>query len=326
MNSTIAHFGALQHAAHQSAAPSLHETYFLDVPRAPSAKALSVVRFDGVEAIGEARRFAITLTHPLPDLPRTDYLNRSAAFTIQPPGLPGLATPNSAGRKIQGVVTGFNQLASNRDQTTYEVILESRLALLRNTPKCRFLLNLSFPKIIEQILREHGFDAIQASFDFKLYRQYEQREFVMQWHESDLAFITRLCRRSGIWFVQEEGEHCEVVRFGDDLTHYRRKPGLTIPFRAKGGLTNTGAESIESIETRHADDSRTTVGARLQLPCRAAAGRRRERHPGRRHHLRADVRMGFATPDEKRSRRSPKRNCGARRRWLNRSSIAVRGM
>ena len=249
MNSTIAHLGALQHAAHQSAAPSLHETYFLEVPRAPSAKALSVVRFDGVEAIGEARRFAITLTHPLPDLPRTDYLNRSAAFTIQPPGLPGLATLNSAGRKIQGVITGFNQLASNRDQTTYEVILESRLALLRNTPKCRFFLNLSFPKIIEQILREHGFDAIQARFDFKLYRQYEQREFVMQWHESDLAFITRLCRRSGIWFVQEEGEHCEVVRFGDDLTHYRRKPGLTIPFRAKGGLTNTGAESIESLET-----------------------------------------------------------------------------
>ncbi len=116
-----------------------------------------------------------------------------------------MATPNSAGRKIQGVVTGFNQLASNRDQTTYEVILESRLALLRNTPKCRFFLNLSFPKIIEQILREHGFDAIQARFDFKLYRQYEQRGFVMQWHESDLAFITRLCRRSGIWFVQEEG-------------------------------------------------------------------------------------------------------------------------
>ena len=83
--------------------------------------------------------------------------------------MPGLATLNSAGRKIQGVITGFNQLASNRDQTTYEVILESRLALLRNTPKCRFFLNLSFPKIIETRFWRHGFDAIQARFDFKLY-------------------------------------------------------------------------------------------------------------------------------------------------------------
>jgi type VI secretion system secreted protein VgrG len=249
VGSTTEHSGALRHAAHQSAFPSLHEVYILDVPRAASAKDISVVRFTGIEAIGEARRFAITLTHPLADLPRSDYLNRPASFTIQPPTPPGLPAPIGAGRKIQGVITAFNQLASNRDQTTYEVVLESRLALLRNTPTCRFFLNQSFPQIIAQILREHGFDAIQARFDFRLYRQYEPREFVMQWHESDLAFITRLCRRSGIWFVQEEGEHCEVVRFGDDLTHYRRKPGLTVPFHAHAGLTNTGTESIQSIET-----------------------------------------------------------------------------
>lgn len=205
--------------------------------------------FTGVEAIGEARRFAITLTHSLANLPRGDYLNRPAAFTIQPPRLPGGFVSTGTRRKIQGVITAFSQLASNRDQTTYEIVLESRLALLRNTPKCRFFLNLSFPSIIEQILREHGFDAIRARFDFRLYRQYEPREFVMQWHESDLAFMTRLCRRAGIWFVQEEGEHCEVVRFGDDLTHYRRKPGLSVPFHAQAGLANAGAESIESIET-----------------------------------------------------------------------------
>ncbi len=58
---------------------------------------------------------------------------------------------------MQGVITGFAQLASSREETTYEVVLESRLALLRNAPKCRFFLDKSFPEIIEQILREHGF-------------------------------------------------------------------------------------------------------------------------------------------------------------------------
>lgn len=180
------------------------QQYRLDMPHTGSAELADIFSFEGERAIGEATRYQISFTHPQADLSRSDYLNKPAALVIQPPFNPATMLKPEPDRRIQGIVTGFSLRSSSGDQTTYEVVLESRLALLRNAPKCRFFLEQSFPDIIELILREHGFDRLRASFEFSLYRIYRKRSFVMQWGEDDLSFITRLCRRSGIWFVSEE--------------------------------------------------------------------------------------------------------------------------
>ncbi len=225
-----------------------HWHYRLDMPQTRSADLADIVEFEGERAIGESSRYVIRFTHPQPDLSHTDYLNRPATLVIQTPFNPLTMLTPEPERRVQGVLTGFSHRGSNRDETTYEVVLESRLSLLRNVPKCRFFLNQSFPETIEQILHEHGFDRIHGSFEFNLYRKYRQRDFVMQWNEDDLSFITRLCRRSGIWFVCEEGKRCENVRFGDDFTHYRRDLGLEVSYREYGGLESSGAESVNSLE------------------------------------------------------------------------------
>ena len=225
-----------------------HWRYRLDMPQTRSADLADILEFEGERAIGESSRYVIRFTHPQPDLSHTDYLNRPATLVIQTPFNPLAMAKPEPERRVQGVLTGFSHRGSNRDETTYEVVLESRLSLLRNVPKCRFFLNQSFPETIEQILREHGFDRIHGGFEFNLYREYRKRDFVMQWNEDDLSFITRLCRRSGIWFVCEEGKRCENVRFGDDFTHYRRDLRLEVPYRAYSGLESSGAESVNSLK------------------------------------------------------------------------------
>ncbi|CAN7296138.1 type VI secretion system tip protein VgrG [Caballeronia sp. LjRoot29] len=225
-----------------------HWHYRLDMPQTRSADLADILEFEGERAIGESSRYVIRFTHPQPDLSHTDYLNRPATLVIQTPFNPLAMAKPEPERRVQGVLTGFSHRGSNRDETTYEVVLESRLSLLRNVPKCRFFLNQSFPETIEQILREHGFDRIHGGFEFNLYREYRKRDFVMQWNEDDLSFITRLCRRSGIWFVCEEGKRCENVRFGDDFTHYRRDLRLEVPYRAYSGLESSGAESVNSLK------------------------------------------------------------------------------
>ena len=225
------------------------QPYTLHVPRAGvNSRALSVVSFDGTEELGQPCRFAIRVTHPLPDLPRDSFLGMPATFSMHPPALPGLPDLGP-GRKIQGVITGFNELDNNKDVSTYQVILESRIALLRNVTRCRLFLDQTFPQIIESILREHGFDRDNSRFSFTLFRPYDKRPIVTQWHESDLAFIQRLCRRSGIWFRIDAGEWGEVVHFGDDFTHYRRQPPLTAPISAHAGLESVGAEAVHAFET-----------------------------------------------------------------------------
>ncbi|MFX1738310.1 type VI secretion system Vgr family protein [Paraburkholderia sp. A1RI_3L] len=229
---------------------NIHPFYSLDLKGTPAAALADVYTFDGERGIGEPTKYTIQFTHPRHDLSRSDFLHRVGAFVIQPPPVDRWSQPEEA-RRVQGVVTAFALKASNRDQSLYEIVLESRLALLRNAPKCRFFLDMSVPEIIEQVLREHHFDRLLAGFEFRLHRTYRKRSFVMQWGEDDLAFITRLCRRSGIWFVCDTGERCEMVRFGDDYAFYRRDPArLTAAYRPLSGLETGGVESVSTLEMR----------------------------------------------------------------------------
>ncbi len=229
---------------------NIHQFYSLDLMGLPVAALADIYEFDGARGIGEPTRYTIQFTHPRHDLSRSEFLNRIGAFVIQPPPRDRWSEPERA-RRVQGVVTGFALKDTNRDESRYEIVLESRLALLGNTPKCRFFLDMSIPEIIEQILREHEFNAIFAHFEFRLHRSYRKRSFVMQWGEDDFSFITRLCRRSGIWFVCEEGERCELVRFCDDYAHYRRDPArLTVAYRPHSGLETRGLESVSALEMR----------------------------------------------------------------------------
>jgi type VI secretion system secreted protein VgrG len=226
---------------------NVHQFYSLDMPQARSSALADIFAFEGTRAIGEPTKYVIQFTHPQHNLSRAEYLNRGATFVTQPPPRDRWSQPEPA-RRVQGVITGFALLSGNRDQSTYEVVLESRLALLRNGPKCRFFLDRSIPEIIRQILRENGFDQLLADFEFTLYRSYRKFSFIMQWGEDDLALITRLCRRSGMWFVCETGKHCERVRFCDDFTHYRHDPSLTVAYREHSGLEKSGVESVSSLE------------------------------------------------------------------------------
>ena len=223
----------------------IHQFYGLDMPQTLTAAQANIYAVHGSTGIGEPTRYTIQFTHVANDLSRTDYLNKPAALVIQPPH-DRWSAPETP-RRIYGMVTRFALLGSSGDESTYEIELESRLALLRGSMRCRFFLDMSEPEIIAQILKEHDFNQIVASFEFVLYGSYRKRPFVMQWHEDDLAFITRLCRRTGIWFICEAGRTCENVRFCDDLTHYRRDPALTVAYREDSGLDSVGVEFVSRL-------------------------------------------------------------------------------
>jgi len=229
------------------AGTDIHQFYSLDMPSTPSAALADIFSFTGTRGIGEPTKYVIRFTHPQSDLSRAEYLSHQATFVVQPP-MPDQWSEPEAPRFVHGVITGFSLQSSNHDQTVYEVVLESRLALLRDRPRYRHFLEMSEPEIVRQILKEHGFDGLAADFHFDLYRTYRKRPIVMQWGEDDLAFITRLCRRTGIWFVCEPGKHGERVRFADDITHYvRDKKKFTAPYRELLGLETGNRESVHSL-------------------------------------------------------------------------------
>ena len=243
-----------------------HQPYFLEIRSAPSSATADVFSIEGEEAIGQESRFKIQFTHTSHDLSQREYLGKRGSLLVQPPHDPTRQLKPDPARHKFGVITGFSKLSTSKNQSVYEVVLESRLALLRNTPKVRFFFDKSEPEVMQQLLKEHGFNKIWARVEMNLYRTYRKRRIITQWHESDLDFLKRLCERTGIWFVCEEGEDCEVVRFGDDLTHYRRdterenRP-FELPLRPESGMDTQGTESVKSLEM-HAVSIPTTYHVR----------------------------------------------------------------
>lgn len=222
------------------------------MPQEPSSVFADIFSVEGTRAIGEPTHIRIRFTHPSPALTRLDYVGKMAKFLIQPPHDPNRSLEPEKARGMHGIVTGFTHLSTNRDESSYELVLESRLALLRNAPKVRWFWDKSFVDVIVAVLKEHGFDQLRADVKVQLYRDYAKRAVIAQWEEDDLTFIQRLCRRAGIWFICGESDtvvDCEMIYFHDDFTHYRHDDRLSAPMLSEGGMNSDGAESIFSLET-----------------------------------------------------------------------------
>ena len=211
---------------------------------------LDVLSFEGHEALSEPFSWYITFTSTDLELNRHAMLRKAAALsmktaTVQPAWLPA-AGPL---RVVQGVITGFDALSVSADQACYGIRLQPRLALLARNRQNAIWQDMSVPQILEAILRErHGMRG--QDFLFALTRDYPQREQVMQYHEDDLRFVSRLLAEVGIWFrfTTDSRLNIDVVEFCDGPQGYAS--GITIPAVPPSGMHDKETESIWALQSR----------------------------------------------------------------------------
>ena len=75
---------------------------------------------------------------------------------------------------------------------------------------------MTVPQIIAQVLEEHGI--LANDNHFQLGATYPQRVYCVQYDESDLTFIQRLCEEEGIHFHFQHSPSAHLLVFGDDQT------------------------------------------------------------------------------------------------------------
>ncbi|WP_175717512.1 type VI secretion system Vgr family protein [Burkholderia anthina] len=218
------------------------QSYFLEVPGAPAAQDLSIMSFVLDERLGEPYRIAVTLTSAV-SLARTDYLNRPATFTIEPPGANGAT---DAVRRFAGCITAFGQIRKTRDFVSYRIVVEPFVARLRLVEATRVHQQQSAPEIIESILRRHEFRTHQ--FSFKLRHAYPRLAFRMQYRMSDWDYIRLLMEQTGLFCFFRAGQHGDELHFGDDVDAYTYRPQIVIPYREASGI-ESGHEAVLSLES-----------------------------------------------------------------------------
>jgi len=196
---------------------------------------LEVLAFKGTEAISQPYRFELELVSRQPDLNLDDLLHQQ-----------GFLAFNSSGAGIHGQVHGIGQGDTGQRWTHYQLTLVPQLAYLGHRFNQRIFQNQSVPQIIAQVLKDHGI--LGNAFSFNLATPFPAREYCVQYNESDLDFIQRLCEEDGLHYHFQHSPQGHHLAFGDDQTYFRQLPD-SVPYRPDSGMV-AQRPCIQSFDLR----------------------------------------------------------------------------
>ncbi|MGK7129819.1 type VI secretion system tip protein TssI/VgrG [Pseudomonas aeruginosa] len=168
---------------------------------------LQVLEFSGHEGISRPYRFELELVSERAGLDLEALMHRPAFLAFTPQG-----------QGVHGLVYGAAQGDAGKRLTRYRLTLVPHLAYLAQRSNQRIFQHLTVPQIVALILEEHGI--LADAYRFQLGTRYPEREYCVQYDESDLHFVQRLCAEEGIHFRHSAEAHLLV--FGDDQTVFPR--------------------------------------------------------------------------------------------------------
>lgn len=169
------------------------------------ANDLQVLSLTGREAISQPFAFDVELVSEQPSLDLATLLHKPAFLQI-----------SANGKGIHGKIYRVAQGDSGKRLTRYAVTLRPQLSNLAHRINQRIFQNLNVPKIIGQVLEEHGTQS--NAYVFNVGAIYRERIYCVQYDESDMQFIQRLCEEEGIHYHFQHNAMAHKLVFGDDQT------------------------------------------------------------------------------------------------------------
>ena len=119
-------------------------------------------------------------------------------------------------RLIHGIIRDIESLYDTEERhTTYRLTMVPRAFTMTLEQRQEIHLNRSVPDIIRHKLRQSGLTEEGVDFEMRLHHEYPLREFVVQYRENDLAFVSRLAEHAGISFFFEHDDGRDRIVFVD---------------------------------------------------------------------------------------------------------------
>ena len=164
---------------------------------------LPVVRFDGEEGLNRPFRFNIELIGLAPAVTPATWLGQSAYLRLNDQ------------HGIHGIIDSSRCEHRGTHRIGYRVVLVPYLQTLAQPLKRRVFVQRSVPQILQQLLNENALAPERYRLEMTV-GVYPQRPFCIQYEESDLALLQRLCQEEGIHYHFEHQAGGHVVVFADD--------------------------------------------------------------------------------------------------------------
>jgi type VI secretion system secreted protein VgrG len=154
------------------------------------------------ESLGRPFRVEMEVVVEGKFLPSKDVLGTGMALQIN--------LDKAEKRFVHGLVSEFHYLGSSTAQVhAYRVILRPWLWFLSRAINCRIFSHSTIPDIIKLVFSKYGQMDVEP-FGLEGHRQ---KEFVVQYRESDLNFVTRLMEDEGLYyfFKHTDSRHTLVL-------------------------------------------------------------------------------------------------------------------
>ncbi len=185
-------------------------TFALNLPGQHDFKVLA---FKGHEALNQPFRFDVHLVSERHDVDLEALLHQPAFLQL-----------DAQGCGIHGQVERIAQGDRGQRLSHYQLSLRPRLANLAYRINQRIFQQLTVPDIIAQVLKEHGI--LADAWHFKLRKACPTREYCVQYDESDLHFIQRLCEEEGLHYHFTHNRDGHTLVFADDQACFAALPPL----------------------------------------------------------------------------------------------------
>ena len=176
-----------------------------------AAIALQCRALEGEERIGEGLRFELTAFSEEP-VATADVVGQIVHLDLG---------DDDDGRGLYALVTKFTAIARVHSKDTkerrYRLSLRSPLMLMEQRRRPRIFQKMTVPAIVQKVLHDAGWD--DANVVASLHEKHPVRPYVVQYAETDAAFVRRMCEEDGLYFRFEEGNESERFLLEDASAH-----------------------------------------------------------------------------------------------------------
>jgi len=194
---------------------------------------LKVTGFAGTEEISRLFSFRVELCSDDPDIAFDEIVGKACVLEI---------SAASGSRLVNGIVRRFERTGEGSSLTYYAAEIVPVHWLLTKRHKSRIFQgsncpDMTVPGIIKKVFEDAGIPS--DNYRLALQGSYDTREYVVQYRESEMNFISRLMEEEGIFFFFEHSAEGHTMVIGDSPVAHTPTPNASeFAYRERTGLVS----------------------------------------------------------------------------------------
>ena len=195
--------------------PYTQEQRFIAIDTPLGKDVLLLQGFTGQEAVSRLFRFSLDLLSENPSISFDQIVGQKVTIRVF------LAEGE---RYINGYVSRFAQSGSDHRFTHYRAEVVPWLWFLTRRANCRIFQNQKATDIIKKVFSDTAYKGISESQD-RAQGNVEQREYCVQYRETDFNFVSRLMEEEGIYYFFEHGDGKHTMVLANSPGAHKSCPG-----------------------------------------------------------------------------------------------------